>query len=191
MSMHEEVDDYEESVTWISLFLGDEHNALLCHVDEDFILDQFNLTGLNREVENFSLALDMINDVQPEEELDEQLSDDVQSDAEILYGLVHRRFVLTGRGLAAMADKFRRQGFGTCPRVLCQKQAVLPVGLTEDVGKIGVKLFCPRCEEAYEPPSIYKTLDGAYFGTTFPHLFFMVYPELHPRASRLSQAAEE
>jgi casein kinase II subunit beta len=31
-------------------------------VDEDFILDRFNLTGLNNEVTNYAQALDLITD---------------------------------------------------------------------------------------------------------------------------------
>lgn len=32
-------------------------------------------------------------------------------------------------------------------------------------------------------PFSYVDIDGAYFGTTFPHLFFLEYPELKPSAS--------
>jgi hypothetical protein len=31
--------------------------------------------------------------------------------------------------------------------------------------------------------SIAPAVDGAYFGTTFPHLFFMTYRELEPQPS--------
>jgi hypothetical protein len=45
-----------------------------------------------------------------------------------------------------------------------------------------VKLFCPKCEDVYYPRSKYHgNLDGAYFGTTFAHLFQLTYPQLRPQ----------
>lgn len=44
-----------------------------------------------------------------------------------------------------------------------------------------MKLFCGRCEDLYSPKSSrHGSIDGAYFGTTFPHLLFLVYPTLIP-----------
>jgi casein kinase II subunit beta len=49
-------------VQWISWFLSSKGNEYFCEVDEDFILDRFNLTGLNNEVANYAQALDLITD---------------------------------------------------------------------------------------------------------------------------------
>jgi len=44
-----------------------------------------------------------------------------------------------------------------------------------------VKLYCGCCEDLYSPKSSrHGFIDGAYFGTTFPHLLFLVYPTLLP-----------
>lgn len=44
-----------------------------------------------------------------------------------------------------------------------------------------MKLYCPKCEDIYSPKSNrHGTIDGAYFGTTFPHLLLMVHPQLIP-----------
>lgn len=86
-----------------------------------------------------------------------------------------------------MQEKFSKFEFGRCPRVLCDGQALLPVGIANQPGLRGVKLFCPRCEDVYTPKSSkHLTLDGAFFGTSFPHMFLQVYPQLVPekRAER-------
>ena len=33
------------------------------------------------------------------------------------------------------------------------------------------KVYCPKCEEVYIPKFKSINIDGAYFGTTFPHNF--------------------
>ncbi|CAD6890543.1 unnamed protein product [Tilletia controversa] len=169
--------------SWVSLFLSSKGNEYFCEVDEDYILDRFNLTGLSNEVHWYSQALDTITDA-----LDEDLDDDqreaVESQARLLYGLVHARFILTTRGLAKMAEKYKRNDFGRCPRVLCYQQSLLPVGLSDSPYQKAVKLYCPRCEDVYSPKSSrHGTIDGAFFGSTFPHMMFMVYPGMLPSKS--------
>ena len=44
-----------------------------------------------------------------------------------------------------------------------------------------VKLYCPNCNDIYTPSSSrYGGVDGAFFGTTFAHLFFHTYREYAP-----------
>lgn len=63
----------------------------------------------------------------------------------------------------------------------CYQQALLPVGLSDTPYVKAVKLYCPRCEDIYSPKSNrHGSIDGAYFGTTFPHMLFMVYPGMIP-----------
>jgi casein kinase II subunit beta len=47
-----------------------------------------------------------------------------------------------------------------------------------------VKLFCPKCEDLYNPKSSrHASIDGAYFGTSFQNILFQVYPALVPEKS--------
>lgn len=170
--------------SWVSWFCSMKGNEFFCEVDEDYIQDDFNLSGLSSQVPYYDYALELILDADAEQDeiLTEAQQAAVEAAAEALYGLIHARFVLTSRGLAAMADKYRSCDFGRCPRVLCNGQPCLPVGLSDTPRQSTVKLFCPRCEDAYYPRSKHHgNIDGAYFGTTFPHLFLLTYPTLKPQ----------
>lgn len=182
-------------------------------MSEDFIEDDFNLTGLQSQVPMYKEALEMILDVEPEEDEDEEeeeeedeedediLGDErpagyrrasdrrhlriasdlsvIESSAELLYGLIHQRYITSRPGIQQMAEKYELQHFGTCPRVHCNSCKVLPVGLNDSPGHETVKLFCPSCLDVYTPPnSRFQTVDGAFFGTTFPSLFFMTFTDL-------------
>ncbi|CAG9464919.1 unnamed protein product [Pedinophyceae sp. YPF-701] len=176
-------DEEEEGLSWIQWFCGLRGNELFCEVDEDYVQDDFNLSGLSGLVPYYELALDLILDLESPHA--EQLTNDqhevVESAAEMLYGLIHARFIITTRGLAAMLEKYKAVEFGRCPRVMCQGQGCLPVGQSDIPRTSTVKLYCPRCEDIYYPRSKYQgNVDGAYFGTTFPHLFLMTYPLLYP-----------
>ncbi|KAJ7641441.1 casein kinase II, regulatory subunit [Roridomyces roridus] len=172
--------DSDYSSSWISWFLSSKGNEYFCEVDEDFILDRFNLTGLNNEVANYAQALDLITD-QLDDEVQDELRGSLDVQARLLYGLIHARWIVTARGLAKMVEKYKRGDFGRCPRVLCQSQSLLPIGLMDVPYEKSVKLYCGRCEDLYSPKSSrHGSIDGAYFGTTFPHLLFLVYPTLIP-----------
>lgn len=205
--------------SWISTFcslLGHEYFA---EVSDDFIEDDFNLTGLQAQVPMYKEALEMILDVEPEEDEEEEEEEEeeedeededndinmrdengdripyrrsadrkhmkiandlsvIESSAELLYGLIHQRYITSRPGIQQMADKYEAQHFGFCPRVFCNQARVLPVGCNDIPGQETVKLFCASCLDVYTPPnSRFQSVDGAFFGTTFGCLFFMTFPE--------------
>lgn len=47
---------------WVAWFLSLKGNEFFCDVDEEYIIDRFNLTGLNVEVQHFAQAFDLIQD---------------------------------------------------------------------------------------------------------------------------------
>ena len=72
---------------------------------------------------------------------------------------------------------------------------MLPIGLYDTPDKAPVKVFCAKCNEVYSPRShraesrdapikkiialsltfAFLDVDGAYFGTSFAHFFYLVF----------------
>lgn len=177
-----------DDTSWISWFCNLRGNEFFCEVDDDYIQDDFNLCGLSSQVPYYDYALDLILDVESShgDMFTEEQNELIESAAEMLYGLIHARYVLTSKGMAAMLDKYKNIDFGRCPRVFCCGQPCLPVGQSDIPRSTTVKIYCPRCEDVYYPRSKYQDIDGAYFGTTFPHLFLMTYGHLKPQKASQS-----
>eukprot|EP00930_Biecheleria_cincta_P082847 TRINITY_DN72498_c0_g1_i1.p1 TRINITY_DN72498_c0_g1~~TRINITY_DN72498_c0_g1_i1.p1 ORF type:complete len:260 (-),score=43.95 TRINITY_DN72498_c0_g1_i1:100-879(-) len=177
--------ELDEEITWIEWYCHLKGNEFFVEVDEDYIQDDFNLTGLSAQVPCYKEALNMILDFDDQD--DHRLPDNheplVETAAQMLYGLIHARFILTSRGMAAMLDKYNAFVYGTCPLTQCEalNQAVLPIGNSDLLRQSPPKVYCPHCREMYFPGSSrLDSLDGAYFGTTFAHLFFLTYQHLVP-----------
>ena len=165
-------------------------------VDEDYIQDDFNLSGLGASVPYYDHALDLILDADPPPlatsgpggapgsaapggGLTDEQHDLVESAAEVLYGLIHARWIVTARGQAAVLEKHRSGDYGRCPRIACGGACVLPLGPSDVPRQATVTVFCPRCGDAYHPRSRgAAALDGAYFGTTAAHLLLLTHPPL-------------
>jgi casein kinase II subunit beta len=116
----------------------------------------------------------------------------VEASAELLYGLVHQRYVLTRAGLHAMvselpllhhrghnyelkysqAEKYEAGVFGSCPRVYCMGCNVVPCGRSDLPGLETVKLFCPNCNDIYVPASSrFQGVDGMFPSASARYFF--------------------
>ncbi|CCH44511.1 Casein kinase II subunit beta [Wickerhamomyces ciferrii] len=169
----------EELETWISNFCGLYGHDYFVEVAPEFIEDDFNLTGLSSIVPFYREALDMILDFEPDKPISVSDLPLVQHSAELLYGLIHSRFILTKQGLQQMVDKYDKKQFGVCPRVYCESMPFLPIGRHDQPGVETVRLYCPSCFDLYLPNSSrYLNIDGAFFGTTFPGLFIKIFSEI-------------
>lgn len=67
---------------------------------------------------------------------------------------------------------------------MCEGQPLLPMGQHDIPNMSTVRLYCPKCEDLYNPKSSrHASIDGAYFGASFPSMLFQVYPGLVPEKS--------
>ena len=171
---------YIEDNSWIHWFCKLEGNEFFVEIDESFIKNKINLIGIKCKdfIKTLLSTKNSTNTL-----LDDNLEEELQGIKEI-YGLIHKRFITTSKGLALMREKYLNGVFGKCPRVVCDKQVLIPIGLSEDLKYSKVKVYCPICCQVYKPArhkgrSI--SLDGAFFGTSFAHIFFMNYPDLIPK----------
>lgn len=179
----------DEDSSWITWFCTLKGNEFLCEVDEDYIQDDFNLSGLASQVPYYEYALDLILDIESpnDEQMTEEQHEIIEASAEMLYGLIHARYILTSRGMNAVLEKYNNVQFGRCPRAYCCGQACLPVGTSDIPRTSTVKTYCPKCCDIYYTRNKYQgNIDGAYFGTTFPHLFLMTFSYLKsPRPTQV------
>jgi len=177
-----------EPTDWIHWFCKLKGNEYFVEVDEDFIKKEENLEGI--DVKNYIKVI-LSEKKTKDFNLTQELLRDLQEIRDV-YGFIHKRFINTPEGLGLIREKFINGIFGYCPRMLCNKQVMLPVGLSEDIRYSQVKVFCPLCQEVYKPRDIFygysdkKIIkfdlpDGVFFGTSFPQSFLMHFPDLDPR----------
>ncbi|ODV85070.1 hypothetical protein CANARDRAFT_28785 [[Candida] arabinofermentans NRRL YB-2248] len=172
-------DSSEEMDTWISQYCSMFGHDYFVEVAPEFIEDDFNLTGLNSAVPFYRDALDVILDLEPETPIKVSNVPLVEHAAELLYGLIHARYILTKQGLHAMAEKYEENCFGVCPRYYCDGMHLIPVGRYDHAGVETVRLYCPNCSDIYLPSSSrYLNIDGSFFGTSFAGLFIKMFPEI-------------
>jgi casein kinase II subunit beta len=145
----------------------------LCEIPDEFITDHFNQTGLPDICHRFAQCCDIMvgkfdaTQILPiARELEEQLP--------IAYGLLHARFIMSPDGLNGVREKYIEMVYGTCPRINCQDEPLLPIGLSSNLSTRAqpnpVRVFCPCCREVYNARPA-QTLDGAFFGPNMCHIF--------------------
>lgn len=129
----------EEDVSWITWFCSQKGNEFFCEVEDDYILDDFNLSGLRSLFKYYEYALDLILDAESshgtkllnysnlvmynlnhheflstiyfayalinlytDDSFTYEKNNEVESEAEMLYGLIHVRYISTSKGMTAM-----------------------------------------------------------------------------------------
>lgn len=160
----------------LPLPLGHE---IFAKVEEEFILDESNLKGIEKYVTNLRRAIFCILNMEnsDNDEMPVESTQDIKKSAEITYGLIHARYIQTPKGMKQMSSRYKKGVFGSCPRVLCEHQSLLPFGQSESPGVSPVSFYCPRCQDLYASQKArYAGIDGAFFGPNFAHMFVVNHP---------------
>ena len=99
---------------WIQKFLGRPSSFVFVDVNPDFLIELLNDADLKLKVEDFEEAKKLI--------LTNNASDEnIEQQAEILYGLIHAKYINTIEGMEKMLIKQKNKIFPHCPRVFCYK----------------------------------------------------------------------
>jgi casein kinase II subunit beta len=185
---------------WVRKFLSARPKDTLLPIPREYLSDGFNLVQLAPIVEKigrmeggyvppaissdtsfplFKAALRLIlsNDDGPT-----PLS--VQRAAEVLYTLVHARYVISPRGLDTVRSVLRRSDgsvnpvFGRCPRIRCRGMPLIPYGDSDNFDarnsvSTRAKRYCSCCGEKFYMWD--SKADESAWGTSFCHLFLMIY----------------
>lgn len=168
--------DHNET-TWVEWFCSLKGNEFFVEVDEEYIQDDFNLTGLSQIIPYYDTALSIILDEEEDGRGPEADQEVIETACQMLYGLIHSRYILTTRGIQALYEKFSEGVYGTCWNESCrtENKFVLPIG-SDVVGDGGTDIYCPHCGERYTPRSArLSQLDGAYFGSSAAHILVLQY----------------
>jgi casein kinase II subunit beta len=177
---------------WLESFFSEPRSGLLVRIDDDFLANNFNSFGIKQSVPHFNAAYQLLRkggDVRSARVEAANVDPAVLSkEAEIIYGCLHARYLLTRPGQQLMMEKWKANAFEHCPRVLCRNVMCLPYGISEALGQHSVKFFCPGCNDVYlaNQPA-FQDMDGAYFGPNWVHVFVHNYqaqlvPKDPPRA---------
>ncbi|EAK89111.1 casein kinase II regulatory subunit; besthit Pf 23508244 [Cryptosporidium parvum Iowa II] len=179
MGLNSDSDESENG--WVHWYCGLREHYFFIVIPNEYTRDAFNLYGLRQYFpKNYDSLIELIlsSNIPDEDDLADPALQDLHREAGELYGLIHARYITTPRGLQIMKHKYDKGCFGKCPRVLCNGYKVLPVGITNELRSRRVRVYCPNCQEAYDPRNVNLIdIDGAFFGTSFPHIFLQVYPE--------------
>jgi casein kinase II subunit beta len=173
-------------LSWADWFLSQPRGRYFVRIDDSYLSCPFNYYGVRQRVNHFELAYDLLRkhfvrpsfaSARPESE-----AWMIEQQTELLYGLLHARYLLTDAGRAGLLAKYRSGDFGRCPRVLCRQAVCLPYGITADLNEHPLKLFCPNCSDVYNiADRDLAKVDGAFFGPSWVPLFLQRYREIVPR----------
>ncbi|KAA6387586.1 MAG: putative Casein kinase II beta chain 1 [Streblomastix strix] len=161
-------------LSWIDWFCSLPGNEYLCKINRAYFEDEFNLTDLRTSISFYS-GLDEILSLNLDTDTGHSKVYRASAPAVEVYSRVHARFIVSTEGLELMKQKYEQGLFGSCPRLTCDDQELLPMGETHIFGAQTIRMYCPRCNEVFRPRKKYSSIDGSAFGPSFPHFFLISY----------------
>jgi hypothetical protein len=137
------------------------------------------------------------DDVSSDDDNDDEIPEYLERATEALYLLLHQRFILSPRGMDMVrrrfvaSCKYQDPIFGRCPLSTCRGMPLLPIGESDhysstsrDGDKTDIvscfdaraKRYCASCQLVFYFWD--SQVDGCAWGTSFCHLFLLIFPEI-------------
>lgn len=172
----------EGKIQWIDWLIMQPFGKYFVRIDDDFLENIYNFYGIRQKIANFKLSLDIIRGFyRNPEEFPKEWPHNINDYAICLYGLLHARYLLTKEGQEKMYKKYKENKFEFCPRTFCKGIHCLPYGVSDEIGNSMMQLFCPNCNDVYYiNDEVCQVIDGAFFGSSWVHVFLQRYKELIP-----------
>jgi casein kinase II subunit beta len=161
---------------WVSSLLLTPEGSFFVALDPEFITSESQLPEIRHRFMPGMLAGAVATILGTEK------SPKFEPHARRLYGLLHRRFLLTPEGRQLMIERHRAHAFPPCPRALCHGFTCLPCALADDDDeKTPLSLFCPNCADFYTNHAPIDTfIPAGYFGKKWIHKVMNEHPEIVP-----------
>ena len=167
--------DYEEyfASNWISDFFESENIDWMVNIDKEYLNNDSNFDDIKDQIPNFQVALSVLRN----EDIGDVIFDEnMDKITQMLYFLIHQKYIQTEKGMKQIFDLYEDGYFGECPRIACKGQKTLPFGISTKFGESPCMLYCPRCKDIYysKNPRMYY-FDGCAFGPYFALRFLKEY----------------
>lgn len=163
------------SKNWLDCFLATPCGKYFVKVDKDYLDDNFNIYGLKDKLDGSVDYRTIIQIIRGKE--GKPTNEKVAKYVEIIYGLIHARFLMTKSGLELIHKKYTDCVYETCPNYNCRAQC-LPYGKNPDPGR-RLLMYCPACHDVYycsRPECQY--IDGSAFLSSYIVPFEHEYPSI-------------
>lgn len=159
--------------SFIGWLLEEPIGQFFVRVDDKFIQDHAHDSDITAIVGNVDAPLKLL--LAPSG----RPTDAAADKARTLYGLLHRKYLLTEEGMSQMIARLTAGDFPKCRRLLCHKQTCVPIGLSDKMGSEMV-LFCPNCSDVYNH-NLRVSVDGAFFGQEWIRKLVHDHKEVIPK----------
>ena len=158
-------------MSFINWLLQEPAGQFFVRVDDHFIQEHANDADIAPAIGSVEGTLKLLLAGRP--------GDAGTEKARLLYGLLHRKYLLTEEGARQMIARQQAGHFPPCRRVFCHKHTCLPMGLSDKAGSDMV-LFCPNCSDVYAH-NAGVAIDGSFFGSEWIHHLVRNHSEIIPK----------
>lgn len=170
----EEIESTESSknIQWILNFMALKENRYLEIIEDSFLRDKFNLTGLSEKLLDFENSYSNIL---------HSTNSDITTNEESTYLMIHQRYVFSRIGADSVLGRVMNKDYGTCQRYGCENISLIPSGLSCDYGIHKTMVYCYSCKNLFIPKGCLRNIDGCAWGKGYANFLILTFPENFPK----------